>query len=488
MWAKSVHHTGRGTQNKGQHRCRSAAGIENRGHWPQFLQLAFVQPCGRCARFFKSDLPMVPHLVTALTGPINELEQRILESTPVIERWFRLEWMEHTPPFYSSVDIRNAGFKLAPVDTNLYPGGWNNLTPEMLPLAVQAAMAAIEKICPEAKNLLLVPENHTRNMFYLMNVAQLQKIFYQAGLNVRLGSLNPEIKEPTTFNLPNGEQVTLEPLIRNGRRIGLKHFDPCTILLNNDLSAGVPGMLEDLHEQFLLPPLHAGWHVRKKSLHFKAYEEVAKRFGKLLGMDPWLINPLFNSCGEVNFAEGTGMECLQTNVDALLTKIRKKYKEYGIAEKPFVVVKADNGTYGMGIMTVRDAKELDGLNRRTKNKMNVIKDGQQVSDVIIQEGVLTHEQINDAVAEPVVYMMDRYVVGGFYRVHAERGIDENLNAPGASFVPLAFEKGAQQPQPGQKPGASVPNRFYMYGVIGRLAMLAASYELEATDPNAESYE
>ena len=102
---------------------------------------------------------MVPHLITALTGPINELEQRILDSMPAIERWFRLEWMEHTPPFYSSVDIRNAGFKLAPVDTNLYPGGWNNLTAEMLPLAVQAAMAAIEKICPEARNLLLIPEN-----------------------------------------------------------------------------------------------------------------------------------------------------------------------------------------------------------------------------------------------------------------------------------------------------------------------------------------
>lgn len=431
---------------------------------------------------------MVPHLVTALTGPINELEQRILESTPVIERWFRLEWMEHTPPFYSSVDVRNAGFKLAPVDTNLYPGGWNNLTPEMLPLAVQAAMAAIEKICPEAKNLLLIPENHTRNMFYLMNVAQLQRIFYQAGLNVRLGSLNPDIKEPTDIELPNGDRVTLEPLIRDNRRLGLKHFDPCTILLNNDLSAGVPGMIEDLHEQYVLPPLHAGWHVRKKSHHFKAYEEVAKRFGKLLGMDPWLINPLFSQCEEVNFAEGTGLECLQTNTDALLNRIRKKYKEYGIQEKPFVVVKPDNGTYGMGIMTVRDAKELEDLNRKTKNKMNMIKDGQQVTDVIIQEGVLTHEKINDAVAEPVVYMMDRYVVGGFYRVHAERGIDENLNAPGASFVPLAFEKSAQQPQPGAKPGASVPNRFYMYGVIGRLAMLAASYELEATDPDAEEYE
>ena len=431
---------------------------------------------------------MVPHLITALTGPINELEQRVLDSTPAIERWFRLEWMEHTPPFYSSVDIRNAGFKLAPVDTNLYPGGWNNLTPQMLPLAVQSAMAAIEKICPEAKNLLVIPENNTRNTFYLSNLVQLKRIFHMAGLNVRIGSINPEIKAPTTIELPNGESITLEPVIRSKRRLGLKNFDPCTILLNNDLSAGTPGILEDLHEQYLLPPLHAGWSVRRKSNHFKSYEEVSKRFGKLLGIDPWLINPMFNQCGEVNFGGGSGMDCLTTNVDALLTKIRKKYKEYGINEKPFVIVKANNGAYGMGIMTVRDVKDLDQVNNRTKNKLTAIKDAQEVHDVIIQEGVLTNERMNDAVAEPVVYMMDRYVVGGFYRVHAERDVDENLNAPGAGFVPLAFADSAQMPQPGVKPGASAPNRFYMYGVIGRLAMLAASYELEATDPDAEVYD
>ena len=431
---------------------------------------------------------MVPHLVTALTGPINELEQRILESMPAIERWFRLEWMEHTPPIYTSVDLRNAGFKLAPVDTNLYPGGWNNLTTEMLPLAVQATMAAIEKICPEAKNLLLIPENHTRNTFYLSNVVQLQRIFTQAGLNVRLGTLNPEITEPTEVALPDGESVLLEPLVRTKNRLGLKNFDPCTILVNNDLSAGTPEVLKHLNEQFLLPPLHAGWSIRRKSTHFEAYEEVAKRFAKMLGMDPWLINPLFERCGDVNFADGTGMDCLRTHTESLLNRIKRKYKDYGINEKPFLVVKADNGTYGMGIMTVRDVADLDALNRKARNKMNVIKDGQTVNDVIIQEGVLTHEHINATVAEPVVYMLDRYVVGGFYRVHADRGVDENLNAPGASFVPLAFEQGAQLPQPGAKPGASPPNRFYMYGVIARLAMLAASYELEATDPNAEHYE
>ena len=432
---------------------------------------------------------MVPHLSTALNGPINELEQRIIDSMPATERWFRLEWMEHTPPFYSSVDIRNAGFKLSPVDTNLYPGGWNNLSAPMLPLVVQATQAAIEKICPEARNLLLIPENHTRNTFYLSNIAQLVRIFRMAGLNVRVGSINPEIKEPTEIQLPDygmgGGSVLLEPVVRSERRIGLKDFDPCTVLLNNDLSAGVPGILEDLHEQHLLPPLHAGWHVRSKSTHFACYEEVSKRFGKMLGIDPWLINPMFSQCGEVNFADGAGIECLRSNADALLGKIRRKYKEYGIQEKPFVIIKADNGTYGMGIMTVRDVAELDVLNRKTRNKMSVIKDGQSVSNVIIQEGVLTNERINEAVAEPVVYMMDRYVVGGFYRVHAERGVDENLNAPGAQFVPLAFDESTRLPEPGVKTGASAPNRFYMYGVIARLAMLAASYELEATDPQAD---
>jgi glutamate--cysteine ligase len=431
---------------------------------------------------------MVPHLVTALTGPINELEQRILESMPAIERWFRLEWMEHTPPFYTSVDVRNAGFKLAPVDTNLFPGGFNNLTPEMLPLAVQAAMAAIEKICPEAKNLLLIPEKHTRNMFYLMNVQRLMQIFHQAGLNVRLGTLDEEIKTPTTLALPDGGELVLEPLKRHRGRLGLKNFDPCTILLNNDLSGGTPKVLEHLYEQYLLPPLHAGWGVRRKSNHFRSYEEVAKKFAKLLGMDPWLINPMYGQCGQVDFSASAGLDCVQSNVDALLTKVRRKYKEYGINEKPFVVVKADNGTYGMGIMTVRDPKELVEIGRRTRNKMSVVKEGLDVTEVIIQEGVPTFERVNDAVAEPVVYMIDRYVVGGFYRIHAERAADENLNAPGASFVPLAFAQGGQLPRVGDKPGVSVPNRFYMYGVIGRLAMLAASYELEATDPDAEVYE
>ncbi|QWE24574.1 glutamate--cysteine ligase [Polynucleobacter sp. AP-Elch-400A-B2] len=431
---------------------------------------------------------MVPHLITALNGPLLDLESKVLEATPTIERWFRLEWQEHTPPFYCSVDLRNAGFKLAPVDTNLFPGGFNNLSPQMLPLAVQAAMAAIEKICPEAKNLLLIPERHTRNTFYLQNIARLSSILRQAGLNVRLGTLSDEIKKPTWIDLPDGNRLLMEPLSRLGlkkQRLGLKDFDPCSILLNNDLSAGIPPILENLHEQYLLPGLHAGWHVRRKSKHFAAYDEVAKKFAKVVDIDPWMINPYFASCSDVNFHERKGEEELQAAVEKVLKKTAKKYREYGIKEKPYVVVKADAGTYGMGIMVVNDPSQLKDLNRKDRNKMSVVKEGLEVSDVLIQEGVYTFEKVNEAVAEPVVYMIDRYVIGGFYRVHTDRGPDENLNAPGMHFVPLAFEQNSI-PDLGAKPGSAPPNRFYLYGVVARLALLAASLELERSDPNAEA--
>jgi glutamate--cysteine ligase len=185
---------------------------------------------------------MVPHLSTALTGPLQELERRILERMPEIERWLRTEWQEHTVPFYASVDLRNAGFKLAPVDTNLFPGGFNNLNPSFLPLCVQAIQTAVERVCPDARGVLLIPENHTRNTFYLRNVATLESILRQAGMRVRLGTLNPEITAATRVELQDGSALTLEPIRRDGRRVHLADFDPCLVLLNNDLSAGAPAL------------------------------------------------------------------------------------------------------------------------------------------------------------------------------------------------------------------------------------------------------
>jgi glutamate--cysteine ligase len=417
---------------------------------------------------------MVPHLTTALTGPLQDLERTVLDRMPDIERWLRTQWQEHSVPFYASVDLRNAGFKLAPVDTNLFPGGFNNLNRTFLPLCVQAIQTAVERVCPDARGVLLIPENHTRNAFYLQNVATLVDVLRQAGMHVRIGSLIPEITAPTQIDLADGGSLTLEPVVRSGRRIGLDGFDPCMVLLNNDLSAGPPAILQGI-DQPIAPPLAAGWYNRRKSHHFGVYRDTAREFAEMLGIDRWLIDPYFGVCGEINFQERTGEECLASNVDALLARIRAKYAEYGIAEAPFVIVKADAGTYGMGIMTVRDASEVRGLNRKQRNKMAVVKEGLEVTSAIIQEGVYTFESIDEAIAEPVVYMIDRFVVGGFYRVHTGRGKDENLNYPGAQFVPLAFET-ACIPDP-TGPEGSPPNRFYAYGVIARLAQLAAAKEV-----------
>lgn len=428
---------------------------------------------------------MVPHLTTALNGPLLTLEKRMLDAMPKIEHWFRSQWLDYAAPFYASVDLRNSGFKLAPVDTNLFPGGFNNLNPEFLSLSVQAAQVAVEKVCPEAHRLMIIPENHTRNTYYLRNVVELVNIMKAAGLDVRVGSINPEITEPTLLEAHDGQKLLLEPVVRVGNRIKLVNkelgdFDSCAILLNNDLSGGVPDILKNL-EQNLIPPLHAGWHIRRKSQHFDAYNRVASKFSELLGIDEWLLNPYFETCGEIDFHARTGEECLASKVEQLLAKIKAKYAEYGVTQEPFVIVKADAGTYGMGIMTVKSPDDVRDLNRKARNKMSVIKEGQQVTEVIIQEGVYTFENINDAVAEPVVYMMDHFVIGGFYRVHTGRAIDENLNAPGAHFEPLAFEKPCSLPDCAGAPD-TVPNRFYAYGVVARLALLAAAIELQEADP------
>lgn len=421
----------------------------------------------------------VPHLSTAMRGPILDLENRIINAMPAIEHWLRSKWREHTVPFYCSVDLRNSGFKLAPVDTNLFPGGFNNLNPEFMPLCVQAMMSAIEKICPDAHSFLLIPENHTRNTFYLQNIATLQNIMQHAGLNVRIGTLLPEVTTATRIDLPNEQTITLEPIVRKNNQLSVSNFDPCAVLLNNDLSTGVPEILKNL-DQIIIPPLHAGWATRRKSKHFAAYDQVAQEFSDLIGIDPWLINPRFTSCGKINFREKKGEDCVASASNKILSAIKEKYKQYNVKEDPFVIVKADSGTYGMGIMTVKDGADVYKLNRKQRNKMAVVKEGLLVSNVLVQEGVYTFENINQAVAEPVIYMIDRYVVGGFYRVHTGRGVDENLNAPGMHFVPLAFKSTCLEPNSAAQPDF-IPNRFYAYGVVARLALLAAALELEQND-------
>lgn len=419
----------------------------------------------------------VPHLTTALNGPLLKLEQHLLTHQLEVEIWLREQWLQTPAPFYTSVDLRNAGFKLAPVDTNLFPAGFNNLNSDFMPLCIQAIQSAVERVCPRARRILIIAENHTRNLFYLESLEMLRQIFENAGIEARIGSLRDDLTEVICVKLPSGKECLLEPLSRQKNRVSVGDFSPCLVLLNNDLSAGRPEILEDLEQQ-LVPPLFAGWFDRKKSDHFSHYQDVANEFAKQIDIDPWLVSPLSLQCGDVDFKDKNGSQCLAKNVTSMLTAIQDKYDEYGIEDEPFVVVKSDSGTYGMGVMTVKSADEVLTLNRKQRTKMASAKDGMKVENVLVQEGVYTFETLGDenAVAEPVVYMIDHFVVGGFYRVHTGRGVNENLNAPGMHFEPLAFVQSCITPDKEGLPDAG-PNRFYAYGVVARLALLAAAREL-----------
>jgi len=230
-----------------------------------------------------------------------------------------------------------------------------------------------------------------------------------------------------------------------------------------------------------MPIKELGWATRLKSDHFRHYQAVCEDFSEMLGIDPWLIAPLFDQCDHVNFTDKAGQTALATRADTLLQKIQKKYDEYKIDHKPFLVIKADQGTYGMAVMMIQDADELLQLNRKQRTRMTASKGGVQVTKAILQEGVYSFETVGEqhAVAEPVVYHIGRHVVGGFYRVHKNRGPSENLNAPGMDFVPLAFAKNCHVP-PGMKCSSEEPvNRFYAYGVVSRLAMVAAAREFRS---------
>ena len=422
-------------------------------------------------------LHSVPHLVVPTQTPLGTFEEKIISNAAKGEAWLRDQWKKTPAPFYASVDLRHAGFKLAPVDTNLFPAGFNNLNPTFYPLCIQAIQNYFERFTDIPRCVLLIPENHTRNQFYLESVHTLTSLIAQAGFEVRVGTLLPEITQATELTLDSGKSLTLEPLKREGNKVVTDGFSPCTVLLNNDLSAGLPDILEGI-SQAILPPPKLGWTHRLKSTHFRHYSDVANEFASEVDIDPWLIDPMFRNCGEVDLMEGKGLPCLTSNIEALLAAVSEKYAEYGISDEAFAMVKADSGTYGMGVMSVRSPDDVVDLNRKQRTRMAKSKEGNQINNVIIQEGVYTHETWGDAgnVAEPVVYMLDHHVVGGFYRVHKDRGHDENLNSPGMRFEPLAFADCCNTPDIGKGPDTH-QNRFYVYGVVARLALLAAAREI-----------
>jgi len=374
-------------------------------------------------------------------------------------------------PFYSSVDIRHAGFKLAPVDTNLFPAGFNNLSAAARERAAERIRTRLKEYDANTQRVLIIPENHTRNIGYINNLTALREIIRAAGCEVVIGSLLATPEQPVHVTNSAGEVIEEEVLLREGSLLKTASgFTPQLIVLNNDLTAGMPDVLRGLGQnQPIVPRPAQGWHRRRKSIYFEAYDALAREFAINFALDPWLLTTEFHKCGRVDFGEKQGLDCVALGVEKVLHKIRTHYARYGITQEPYVYVKSDSGTYGMGIMTVRSGDEVIEINKKIRNKMNVVKDGVQSTEVIIQEGVPTADAIDGAPAEPMIYAVDGFAVGGAYRVNAERDALNNLNATGMKFVGMCDEK--------ESGGVAMPDcSFGALGLVASLASLAARRE------------
>ncbi len=410
-----------------------------------------------------------------------ELVDRIFQKHEVLEKWFATQNARHPAPAYTSIDLRDSGFKVSPVDSNIFPAGFNNICVDDWGLAA----STFERGLTEANGgqrpakVLVVPENHSNNLFYFENLWALREILTLAKFEVVLGHMNPALQpnlphEATSVQTATGRTIVLEKIRREGKLLTTDRvaFGPKDlILLNNDLSNGIPPELEGL-EQTLTPHPSMGWHRRLKSEHLRHYTELAAEFARLLDVDPWLLTTRFTSVDNLNFDTGEGMERLADAVESVVAQIREDYKKHEIKKEPFVFIKHNSGTYGRSIMTVRSGQELLALNRREKNKMNVGKGGVHVSSVIVMEGIPTDLRADDETAEPVIYLAGSDPIGGFLRLNPNRDAESNLNSPGAHFKPLCFANLFRS-----------PNRDNiilekLYGALGRLSTLANGREMQ----------
>lgn len=388
-----------------------------------------------------------------------------------VEAWLANERGKSPPHIYTSVDIRHSGLKLAPVDTNLFPAGFNNLSQAGGGRAVEQFRDFLASRYPDTKRILIIPENHTRNLAYLDNLHRLAKLLEEAGAEVRIGSLTAEAGTPLQLTSLSGHAVEELPIARKGDRLVAEDgFTPDLIVANNDFTPGVPEILKKL-SQPIVPPATLGWHRRRKTIHFTAYNKLAERFAEVIGIDPWLISTQFHRCGMVDFGERAGIECVALGVERVLHAVRRKYEEHGIAEEPYVFIKADSGTYGMGIMTARAGDDLFAMNKKVRNKMDVIKEGVQNSEVIIQEGVPTVDRVDGQSAEPMIYLVDGVPVGGAWRVNDQRDQFGNLNATGMRFTGMCDE--SERDSAREKVRSC---HFRVFGMVAQLAAFAAAQE------------
>jgi len=420
----------------------------------------------------------------------RELAEKIHAHRREIAQWTLEKSRKAPPPFYSSVDLRDSGHKIVPVDSNLFPAGFNNICPEdlrtsppILRAQVEGLAARLQMAVPQ--KILVIPESHTSNSWYIENLHYLTQLLREAGFEIQVGWIGGAA--PSELQMQDGsirlvsataKEVHAWPIRKDSGRIHAGGFSPDLLLLNNDFSSGHPEILDDILQP-VVPSHQLGWHTRKKSTHFKHYNSLAQEFAQLIGVDPWVLQIDTEEVDQVNFNEDLGIDRVEAAAGRVLERTRKAYIERGIEQEPFVFIKNNSGTYGMGIMVIHSAEELEKLNRRAKNKMSVGKNKLPIESMAVQEGVPTATLVDRLAAEPVIYLAGCELIGGFLRTNTERGVEENLNSQGMVFRKLCMTdlREAQEADEGIDLDEELPVLELVYGSVARLSALATGREL-----------
>ena len=341
-------------------------------------------------------------------------------------------------PLYCSVDVRDSGFKSSVVDTNLFPAGFNNLDKTNSSYISSQFKSVITQKAGSIKTILLIVESNTRNKWYLENVYCLHSYLIQAGYHVTLAAFLDEYSDAcqkqgyVDLETYTGEQLKIECVNRIVDAYKDKNRDFDLIILNNDLMSGIPDLLT-IFDIPILPKAHLGWHSRLKSNHFNYVHEILDDCSKTIDVDPWLLSCFHSTLDQVNIMDSDGVSSLAHHVQLLIDQIQRKYDAYNISDKPFVMVKANSGTYGMGVMNFESADDVLNMNRKTKNKLLKGKHSSLISSFLIQEGVSTRFQNNNKVLEPCLYYVGKNNVGGFLRTNELKNSRQNLNSLGMGF-------------------------------------------------------
>ncbi len=412
------------------------------------------------------------------TGFRSYVAQQIFAKEQEIESWFEKKEDCCPVPPYTSIDLRDSGFKSVPVDSNTFPAGFNNICIEDWKVAAQGFQKTLKaKNKQSPQKILLIAESYTSNPFYFENLRVLREMLQLAGFPTTIGHCNSQLEgdgKISEMETSSKQKIILERVERRGQEIftAQANFssDKDLILLNNDLSGGLPEELEGLDYK-ISPNPSMGWFQRKKSTHLTYYNRLARELAQILQIDPFLITARFSQVSGMDFQESTGLDTLAKAVDKLVEEIRLDYKEQDIQVEPFVFIKDNSGTHGRSIMVVKSGSDILQMNRRTKTKMNTGKGGVQVNNVLLMEGIPTDVLEEGESAEPVIYLAGSRPIGGFLRIHPKRSQGENLNAPGAYFKTLCFANLLKDPSP----QTIVLEKFY--GMLGRLSTIANGQEM-----------